>query len=101
MRKIIIDCDPGIDDAIAIFLALAAAPEIEVLGLSCVKGNVSLAKTHANARKLCALAGRPELPVLSGVSRPLMHPIGIETWVHGVDAFGDCPSSNALRQFAA
>ncbi len=69
-RKIIIDTDPGQDDAAAILLALAS-PELDVLGLTAVAGNVPLALTERNARILCELAGRPDMPVYSGADRPL------------------------------
>ena len=67
---IIIDTDPGIDDAVAILLALASS-ELEVLGLVAVAGNVPLATTAKNARSIVELAGRPELPVYAGCPRPL------------------------------
>jgi purine nucleosidase len=89
LRKIILDCDPGIDDALAIFLALASGGEIDLLGLTCVKGNVSLEKTHANARRICALADRAEIPVLRGIGRPILAPAGLEASVHGGDGLGD------------
>ncbi len=69
-RKIIIDTDPGQDDAVAILLALAS-PELEVLGIVPVAGNVPLATTARNARSIVELAGRPELPVYAGCPRPL------------------------------
>ena len=62
-RKIIIDTDPGQDDAFAILLALASPDEIEVLGITCVAGNVPLALTTRNARIICELAGRPDMGV--------------------------------------
>ena len=64
-EKLIIDTDPGHDDAFAILLALAS-PEFEVLGLTTVAGNVPLAVTTANARRVVELAGRPEVRVLAG-----------------------------------
>jgi purine nucleosidase len=70
-RPIIIDTDPGQDDAVAILLALAS-PELEVLGITAVAGNVPLALTQANARKVCELAGRTDVPVFAGASRPLV-----------------------------
>ncbi len=69
-RPIIIDTDPGTDDAVAILLALAAA-ELEVLGLVTVAGNLPLALTERNARALLELAGRPEIPVYAGCPRPM------------------------------
>lgn len=89
MRKIIIDCDPGIDDALAIFLAIASRNDIEVLGLTCVKGNVALDKTYLNARRICAAAGRMDIPVLRGISRPILAPTDLAASVHGEDGLGD------------
>jgi purine nucleosidase len=81
-RKIIIDTDPGQDDAVAILLALAS-PELEVLGLTAVAGNVPLALTEKNARKICELAGRPETRVFAGAVRPLTRPLVTAEHVHG------------------
>jgi inosine-uridine nucleoside N-ribohydrolase len=69
-RKIIIDTDPGQDDALAILLALAS-PELDVLGITAVAGNVPLQLTETNARKICELAGRPDVKVFAGADRPL------------------------------
>ena len=81
-RKIIIDTDPGQDDAVAILLALAS-PELEVLGITCVAGNVPLARTTHNARVICELAGRPDIKVFAGCDRPLMRPLVTAEHVHG------------------
>ena len=81
-RKIIIDTDPGQDDAVAILLALGS-PELEVLGLTAVAGNVPLPLTQKNARIVCELAGRPDLPVFAGCDRPLRHPLVTAEHVHG------------------
>jgi len=81
-RKIIIDTDPGQDDAVAILLALAS-PELEVLGVCAVAGNVPLALTGLNARKICDLAGRPDLPVFAGCDAPLIRPLVTAEHVHG------------------
>ena len=81
-RKIIIDTDPGQDDAVAILLALAS-PELEVLGITAVAGNVPLPLTQLNARKVCELAGRPEVPVFAGCPRPLVRPLHTAEEVHG------------------
>ena len=88
-HRVILDCDPGVDDAIAILLALASPAEIELLGVTCVAGNLPLEVTARNARRVCALAGRPDVPVLAGCSRPLMSPVGPTSTVHGVDGLGD------------
>lgn len=82
VRKIIIDTDPGQDDAVAILLALAS-PELEILGITAVAGNVPLALTEKNALKICELAGKPETPVYSGAIRPLMRPLVTAEHVHG------------------
>lgn len=68
--KLIIDTDPGVDDAVAILMA-SAVPEIEILGLTTVGGNVPLARTTRNALALLQAAGRSEIPVAKGASRPL------------------------------
>ena len=81
-RKIIIDTDPGQDDAVAILLALAS-PEIEVLGITAVAGNVPLSLTQKNARKICELAGRPDVAVYAGAERPLLRPLVTAEYVHG------------------
>jgi len=81
-RPIIIDTDPGQDDAIAILLALASE-EFEVLGITAVAGNVPLSLTELNARKVCELAGRPDIKVFAGCARPLVRPPVTAEEVHG------------------
>jgi len=81
-RKIIIDTDPGQDDAVAILLALAS-PEIEVLGITAVAGNVPLVLTEKNARIVCELAGRPDLAVHAGCDRPMRRALVTAEHVHG------------------
>ncbi len=80
-RRIIIDTDPGIDDAVAILLALAA-DELEVLGIIAVAGNLPLAQTERNARRVCELAGRPDVPVFAGCARPILRPLATAERVH-------------------
>ena len=82
-RNIIIDTDPGQDDAVAILLALASPEEIKVLGITCVAGNVPLELTARNARIVCELAGRPEMPVYAGCDRPLGRELVTAEHVHG------------------
>jgi purine nucleosidase len=82
-RKIIIDTDPGQDDAVAILLALASPDEIEVLGLTVVAGNVPLALTQKNARIVCELAGRADMGVYAGCDAPLKRPLVTAEHVHG------------------
>jgi purine nucleosidase len=81
-RRIIIDTDPGQDDAVAILLALGSA-EIEVVGITVVAGNVPLKLTEKNALKICELAGRSDMKVFSGAIRPLMRPLVTAEEVHG------------------
>lgn len=81
-RKIIIDTDPGQDDAVAILLALAS-PELDVVGITAVAGNVPLALTEKNARKICELAGKPEMRVYAGAVRPLARRLVTAEHVHG------------------
>jgi len=78
---LIIDCDPGVDDAIALLLAFAS-PELNILGITTVAGNVPLHLTQANARKICDLAGRSP-GVYAGCPRPLLRPLETAEYVHG------------------
>ncbi|MDR2311598.1 MAG: nucleoside hydrolase [Brucellaceae bacterium] len=81
-RKIIIDTDPGQDDALAILLALAS-PELDVLGIVAVAGNVPLPLTQNNALKIAELAGKPETKVFAGACKPLVRPLVTAEEVHG------------------
>ena len=86
-RAIIIDTDPGIDDAVAILLALAS-PELDVAGIVAVGGNVRLAVTERNARAVCELAGRPDIGVYAGCAAPMSRaPITAEHF-HGEEGLG-------------
>ena len=82
-RKIIIDTDPGQDDAVAILLALASPAEVDLLGITCVAGNVPLDLTARNARVVCELAGRSDVAVFAGCDRPLARPLVTAEHVHG------------------
>ena len=82
-QKIIIDTDPGKDDAVAILLALAAPEELELLALVAVAGNVPLARTASNARRVLELGGRPDVPVYAGCARPMVRPATTAEHVHG------------------
>jgi inosine-uridine nucleoside N-ribohydrolase len=79
---ILLDCDPGHDDAIALLLALAS-PEVELLGVTSVAGNQTLDKTTANAIRVLELAGRAEVPVAAGADRPLVRERYVAANVHG------------------
>ena len=79
---IILDCDPGHDDAIAILLALAS-PEVELVGVTTVSGNQTLDKTTANALRVLELAGRGDIPVYAGADAPFMRKRDVAAHVHG------------------
>ena len=99
-RRIIIDTDPGLDDAVAILLAFAS-PELEVLGLTAVAGNVPLALTEANARRLCELANRRDAKVFAGCTRPMVRPLVTAELVHGqtgLDGADLPPPTMALQE---
>ncbi|MEC9153051.1 MAG: nucleoside hydrolase [Pseudomonadota bacterium] len=82
-RPVIIDCDPGQDDAVALLMALASPNNLKVLGVTCVAGNVPLDLTQRNARRICELAGQPELPVFAGCPRPMLLPLRTAEAIHG------------------
>ena len=82
-RPVIIDCDPGQDDAINLLLAMAAPDELEILGITTVAGNVPLALTERNARLMCDIAGRPDVPVYAGCARPMVRELETAEHVHG------------------
>lgn len=82
-RKIIIDTDPGQDDAVAILLALASPAELDVLGITVVAGNVPLSLTQTNTRIVCELAGRPDMRVFAGCDAPLSRVLVTAEHVHG------------------
>ena len=104
MTKIIIDTDPGIDDAMAIFYA-AAAEDIELLGLTAIFGNVTVDTATRNALRLVEAAGL-DIPVARGAEKPLEMPhIKPSAHVHGDEGFGDIPAAtpkgNAIKETAA
>ena len=82
-NKIIIDTDPGQDDAVAILLALASQDEIDVLGIVAVAGNVGLAQNAKNARKVVELSGRTQTPIYAGCERPMVRRLVTAEHVHG------------------
>ena len=81
-KKIIIDCDPGHDDAVAIMLA-AAHDSIDILGITCVAGNSTLFNTKINALKICSLIGRMDIPIFAGADKPLKYDLVTAEHVHG------------------
>jgi purine nucleosidase len=98
-RSILIDTDPGVDDAVAILLALAS-PELRVEGIVAVAGNLPLAVTESNARAICELTGRSDIPVYAGCARPITRPPITAEHFHGETGLGPLvvpPPAMALR----
>jgi purine nucleosidase len=81
-RKVIVDCDPGHDDAMAIMLA-HANPEVELLAITTVAGNQTLDRTTLNARRVCTVAGIAGVPIAAGCDRPLLRELVTAGEVHG------------------
>lgn len=102
-QRLLIDTDPGVDDALAILIALDH-PAAEVLALTVTAGNVGLAHTVRNALKLCEITG-VEVPVYPGCATPLVHEAEDAAYVHGTDGFGDAgldsPRGSARDEHAA
>lgn len=96
---LLIDTDPGVDDALALLMAFAD-PRHRVVGLTIAAGNVGLRHTVANALKLCEVAG-VEVPVFPGAEAPLVHPARDAAYVHGRDGFGDTGYAPAARSAEA
>ncbi len=88
---LILDCDPGVDDAIAIFLAFGAAEELDLMAITTVGGNVGWELTARNARLLRELCGREETPVYPGAAAPLVAPPLAAAHFHGESGLGDLP----------
>ena len=103
-RRIIIDTDPGCDDAVAMLLAFAS-PELEVLGITTIMGNTTLAQVTVNALKVCELAGRTAMPVYAGCELPLLQKLETAEMVHGRDGMAEldlpAPGMRARDQHAA
>lgn len=96
---LLIDTDPGVDDALALLMAFDA-PQYDVVALTIAAGNVGLTHTVANALKLCEVAG-VDIPVHAGCDAPLLHPAPDASYVHGRDGFGDIDYTPATRQAEA
>jgi purine nucleosidase len=93
---LLIDTDPGVDDALALLMAFDA-PHHEVVALTIAAGNVGLKHTVANALKLCEVA-EVEIPVFAGCDAPLLHPAPDASYVHGRDGFGDIGYTPAMKR---
>jgi purine nucleosidase/pyrimidine-specific ribonucleoside hydrolase len=100
---VLIDCDPGLDDALALMLAVAS-PELHVLGVTTVAGNQTVDRTTRNALQVLELAGRPDIPVAAGADRPLVGELVVAADAHGESGLGEAelpvPSVSASEQHA-
>lgn len=96
-KAVLFDCDPGVDDAVALLLAFAAARELDLLGITTVAGNVSAALTARNACLIRDLAGRHEVPVYAGAQRPLKREPVEAGHFHGDSGLGDLPIEEPSR----
>lgn len=94
---LLIDTDPGVDDALALLMAFNDTRH-EIVGLTIAAGNVGPQYTVRNALKLCEVAGRTDIPVFAGAPAPLLHPSPDAGYVHGQDGFGDVGFAPATRQ---
>jgi len=103
MQRIILDTDPGIDDALALFLALAS-PEIQLEAITTVSGNVHVDLTTRNALTLLELSGHTDIPVARGCARPLVRQPVIADYVHGQNGLGGIefpePTLRPVKQHA-
>jgi purine nucleosidase len=97
---LLIDTDPGVDDALALLMAFADDRH-EVVGLTVAAGNVGLDYTVRNALKLCEVAGREDVPVFAGAADPLVYPAEDAAHVHGRDGFGDVDLPLTARKVEA
>lgn len=93
---LLIDTDPGVDDALALLMAFNDKRH-DVVGLTIAAGNVGLQHTVRNALKLCEVSGRDDIPVFAGTPEPLLHPAPDAGYVHGQDGFGDVGYAPAAR----
>lgn len=100
-RPLLIDCDPGIDDAIALLLAFSMPETLRVTGVTTVAGNVPLETTTRNARRVRGLAGKPDVPVFAGCPRPMVAQPFFAPHVHGADGLGGIPLPGEAGGLAA
>ena len=94
-KRVILDCDTGIDDAIALLLCFR---HLDVVGITTVAGNVALANTQRNTRYVTELAGRQDIPVYAGCDRPLLVPLETADAVHGAGGLGDIEIPQPTKQ---
>lgn len=97
-RRTLIDCDPGIDDAVMLMLAFAAREEFDILGVTTVAGNLPLSTTTANARTIRALSGREDVPIYAGCPRPMVRDVLEASEFHGKNGLADLTFPAPARQ---
>lgn len=97
MSKIIIDCDPGVDDAIALFLAFASPQDLDILAITTVAGNVAAALTARNAAMIRQIAGREDVPIHAGASGPLIRAPVEADHFHGESGLGTLPLVDVIQ----
>ncbi len=90
-QKVIFDTDPGLDDAVALLFLLGASDRLDLLGVTCVAGNVGVEATSRNARIVCEWAGRPDVPVYAGAAAPLCASVATAEEVHGEGGMAGAP----------
>lgn len=100
-HPILIDTDPGPDDALAILLALSARDALDVVGITTVAGNVPVAQTTLNALRICELAGDVDVPVYTGCDRPILRPLHTAEFICGKDGLAGMELADASRAPAA
>jgi inosine-uridine nucleoside N-ribohydrolase len=104
MKRILIDCDPGHDDMMALMLA-CASPELELAGVTTVAGNQTGEKTHQNALRTLTLIGRTDILVARGADKPLLRPLTVAPEIHGVSGLDGAdlpePGFQGIRESAA
>lgn len=84
MKKVILDCDPGMDDSMAIIMA-AKSPQLKLLAVTTVSGNYPVHVTSTNARKILEMLGRQDIPAAKGMDRPMVRPAPPDPFTHGSD----------------
>ena len=96
MKRTFVDCDPGIDDAVALLLALAS-PELDIVGIGCVSGNLTADRCAANALRILDLARAADVPVSAGPLKPLVRPYPRDPFSHGADGLAELGLPNSGR----
>jgi len=101
MRQVVIDCDPGVDDAVALLWAMAEREALDLRAVTVVAGNVPMAWTATNARRVATLAGRTDVAIHAGCPRPLVLPLATAEHVHGESGLDGAELPPAAVELAA